>query len=263
VLAASLTAAAQTTRSYTVLGQHSTLRETGGFAGVNNLYRVIGGFELTTAGSGWIGSGTASFPTAELWGSQVTDGPSIAANPSPSNVLDVDDLLNFTELYGEGLPVAGPYDAYRFTGYLGNSDATSPLEHGPTVEFLGIVVGPYFYLRGGTLPQGGSADFFDYSLRMIARTGGSADANGDGVVNAADYTVIRDSLPNSSLVANLASDDPLALWQTQYGESMPSLAALDSMLLSAASGATAIPEPGALALILVASVGSIARRRLE
>ncbi|MGL4512687.1 MAG: hypothetical protein ACRCT8_06310 [Lacipirellulaceae bacterium] len=242
----------QTVRSYTVLSRNSTLVETGGFAGVSNTYRVSGSFDLTTSSSSWLG-GTAKFSTAELWGALISDKPSIAANdPTPSIVIDVDDTLNLEELVGVGLPVAGPYDAYRFTGFLGNSDAASPLEHGSSIQLLGIVFGPWIYVRGGTLAPAGSADFFDYNLRMVARTGDWADANGDGVVNAADYTAIRDGMGGGPAAVSAGSDDPLALWAAQYGQSIPSTATFDAMLATASSGATAIPEPATLALVLLA-----------
>ncbi|MGL4514721.1 MAG: hypothetical protein ACRCT8_16660 [Lacipirellulaceae bacterium] len=82
------------------------------------------------------------------------------------------------------------------------------------------------------------------------------DFNGDGLVNAADYTTWRDALDsNNPLVdgagnANGVVDQAdYAVWVANYGNVAP-------------SSATAVPEPGAIALAGVAAVfGSLSRKR--
>ena len=79
------------------------------------------------------------------------------------------------------------------------------------------------------------------------------DYNGDGVVDAADYTVYRDSLGSS---VDLAADgnnngviDPgdYTVWQNNFG--------------ATASSATAVPEPAAAVMLAAGLAGLLARRR--
>jgi len=85
---------------YRILPRLSVLRESGGFAGIDRRYRVMGKFDLRTQVGNW--TGNASFEHAEVWGSQISDGP------VPAVVIDVDQILNLEGLGGEVLPVAAP-----------------------------------------------------------------------------------------------------------------------------------------------------------
>jgi hypothetical protein len=107
----------------------------------------------------------------------------------------------------------------------------------------------------------GSADFFEYELRMVARSRPFADFNGDGVVNAADYTVLRNSGGLSG--AGTADADDVtagagyAEWKVQFGETIPDFAAIDATMSAAAAGfgaASVVPEPTAIGLALLGGV---------
>lgn len=83
--------------------------------------------------------------------------------------------------------------------------------------------------------------------RLVGLTG---DFNGDGTVDAADYTVWRDNLGTFDRLSN---DDGLGvpigsdhydLWKTNYGNS----------LASGSAGSAEVPEPGAILLLAVSMV---------
>lgn len=88
------------------------------------------------------------------------------------------------------------------------------------------------------------------------------DYNGDGVIDTADYTVWRDTLGASTPLARGADGDAsgridsadLAVWRRNFGATLPT-----------AGAASAVPEPGGLASLLVGCCGAIygALRRRE
>jgi hypothetical protein len=231
---------------YRLLPRLSTLRQTGGFAGAENRYRLIGEYDFR---HGRGRDAMAAFENAEIWGSLISD------QPTPAYVLDVDEILNLEGLKGEALPVGGPFDVYRFRGVTSDES---------TVELFAAVIGPWMYLRGATEPPPGSADFFTYQLRALARSGPFADFNGDGVVDAADYVALR---RNGGAAGDESSAGAgFAEWRQQFGERAPDVEAMDAMMSAAmASAATtaAVPEPACLGLAIFACLfffGCLRRR---
>ncbi|TWT86327.1 hypothetical protein Mal64_38680 [Pseudobythopirellula maris] len=102
----------------------------------------------------------------------------------------------------------------------------------------------------------------DYESNAVVLTatavGLQGDYNGNGVVDAADFTVWRDSLGSTT---NLAADGDLSggvgpedwqVWADNFGNSLPATAA-------------GVPEPGAIAAILlgITSVSGVIRRRRQ
>jgi hypothetical protein len=227
---------------YRLVPQLSTLRQTGGFAGVNLRYRLIGEYDLS---HGLRPNSPAGFENAGIWGSLISD------LPTPAVVLDVDEVLNFEGLVGKKLPSFGPLDLYQFRGQLG--DESSVMLHA-------AVLGRWMYLRGVTQPPPGSADFFEYQINAVARAARPfADFDGNGVVDAADYVAARKSIGG---VAS-AADDARAIgatlddWRQQFGESIPDLTSMERAISAAAASAglaTAVPEPAGLALAVTASL---------
>lgn len=226
-------------RHFHIVPRLSRLGITGGFAGVNERYRLIGEYDFASGydhGDPW--GGFASFENAEVWGSLISDLPTIAI------VLDVDERLNLEGLKGERLPVAAPFDVFKFTGQTSD---------GSDLTLFASVLGPWMYVRGGSFPPQGGADFFDYHLRMVARSRPFADMNDDGVVDLADYTVLRDSLGGAS--ASAAVDGiGVSEWRTQFGEQVPDFGTVDAIADAAfaksGSGTAAVPEPSAIVLVL-------------
>ncbi|MEX2168040.1 MAG: hypothetical protein WD851_01905 [Pirellulales bacterium] len=229
-------------KHFQIVPRLSTLGITGGFAGVHERYRLIGeydfhyGFHHDT-----IPRSFASFENAEVWGSIISDLPTIAI------VLDVDERLNLEGLKGEQLPVAAPFDVYKFTG---------PTSDGSDLTLFAAVRGPWMYVRGGSQPPQGGADFFDYHLRMVARSRPFADFNDDGVVDLADYTVLRDSQA-SATASGAIGGTGWSDWQSQFGERVPDFGALDDVADAAFAGAAsgvAVPELSSVVLMLLGAL---------
>jgi hypothetical protein len=77
----------------------------------------------------------------------------------------------------------------------------------------------------------------------------AGDFNGDGAVNSADYSVWRNGL------GSIYTQADYAIWKAHFGETAG----------SGALSSAAVPEPGSLMLVGLASVGaiSLARRRAK
>lgn len=113
-------------------------------------------------------------------------------------------------------------------------------------------------------PQGTSEQLTDSQISTVFSATNFAkllpvvlagDYNGDGTVNAADYTVWRNTRNSTT---NLAADGDGSgtvntadynFWKTRFGNS------------GSGSGAGAVPEPGSVALALVAGLALVAMRR--
>lgn len=221
---------AQILDHYRLLPRHSTLQQTGGIAGFDFKYRLIGEYDFARGPSL---SSPVKFKDAEIWGSQIAD------HPVPAMVLDVDQILNLEGLTGHKLVVAIPGDVYQFKG--NTSDGSS-------VSLLATVIGPWMYLRGNTQPPPGSADFFSYRVQALARSRPFADFNDDGVVNGADYVSYRDS--GGAGASSITAGAGLAEWRQQFGETVPDIAKMDLMLTAALGSGGAVPEPSSCILVL-------------
>ena len=106
----------------------------------------------------------------------------------------------------------------------------------------------------GALSDGGEIVWFE--LAIVEPPIG--DFNRDGVVDAADYPVWRDSegLTGPGLVADANNDQIVdaadyALWRENFGSSIASLA----------STADAVPEPGAITVLLLTCAVMLSRNR--
>lgn len=201
---------AQTT-NYQIVPHFSTLNRQGGFAGFNDFYLLTGDFDFAVQSTQ-----SASFENSEIWGSLISDQPTIAI------VQPIHDWLNFDDLQGTLLPTGAPFDVYQFTGMTYD---------GSDFTLNAAVVGPWMYFRGDSMAPSGGADFFYYDIQMLARTSAFADPNEDGTVDPADYTLFRDAQDNAGY----------QIWQDQFGESVPDMAAIDAMMDSAL--ASVVPEP--------------------
>jgi hypothetical protein len=225
---------------YRVLPRFSTVHQTGGIAGFDIRYRLMGAYDLVhgVAASTNTAGTRAKFANADIWGNPISDGP------VPAIVLDVDEVLNLERLKGESLPVAAPFDVYRFTGETSD---------GSSVNLFASVIGPWMYLRGGTQPPPGSADFFKYQVQWLARSRPFADFNDDGRVDAADFVLRRkaDAAGTTFSPDDISSGAGIDDWRLQFGETVPDLAAMDRQLSVALGSGSAIPEPTSAALLTI------------
>jgi hypothetical protein len=221
---------------YRLVPRLSTLHQTGGFGGFDLRYRLLGDYGFAH-GTSW--TADAKFVDAEIWGSLISDGP------TPAYVIDVDQILNLEGLQGKALPVAAPFPVYQFQGHTSD---------GSSVNLFASVLGPWMYLRGATQPPPGSADYFTYQLRALARSGPFADMNSDGVVDASDYALLRKS--GFARGSDVSAGVSFADWRQQFGETVPDLNAMDAVINAALGGGVAVssvPEPASWGLAIYAS----------
>lgn len=241
--------------NYRILPRVSSFTQTGGFAGVRERYHVEGGYGFATT---W-DYDFDTRPTGIARVAWFVDADVRAPlGPHARGFYDVDQLLNLEGLRGKLLPqplAFTPFEVYRFRGHINDSDATSPLEQS-TIDLFAVTYGPWMYLHGDTTPPVGSADYFEYELRALARTRPWADMNGDDRVDAADYTLLRDGEAASGVVRG--PDHPtIADWQSQFGQRVPDLELFQLAIRTALAQQPApasVPEPaaGVLALLAVA-----------
>lgn len=213
---------------------------------------LSGEYDLRRVDFGHAYEGRASFDNAEVWASPVCPDVCIAL----AIVFDADEILNLEGLHGEQLPVLAPFDIYHFTGTVQN---------GSPIDLYAAVLGPWMYVRGQTRPAPDSADARGLSVHWLARTSPFADFNGDSVVDAADYVLLRNAetsgLGSEEGMAGVSYED----WRHQFGETIPDLALMEATL-SAASGTVlapaGVPEPTtALAAVVGVVILAIRRRR--
>lgn len=250
--------------SYRVLPGRSTFTQTGGFAGVENHYRVRGNYDFLRE---WRG-GTPDEPYR--LGARFADADLRAplGDLLPA-FIDVDETLALESLRGELLaqPFAfTPFEVFRFEGIINDGAPASPLESS-TIELFAVTLGPWMYLRGETTPRPWMADFFEYEIRALARSGpwgGFPDWNTDGVIDAADYTAMRD-IANSPVQHDSDFDGLAAAgeWRAAFGQRAPDFRQFENAIASALSqqgGAQAVPEPTTILLALLALTPALRSR---
>jgi hypothetical protein len=229
-----------TVDTYRFLPRVSVLHQTGGIAGVDQRFRVRGTFDFRIEQSP-----LAVFPP--LFNAFFENVDAWASHPVLDYVLDVEETFNLEDLVGgQRLDRPRRPNLFHFEGEI---------EDGSSVDLHVLTLGPWLYMRGGTTPPEGSADFFEYDIRAIARRAPSGDFHGDGEVTAAD---LAEWAKRPDRTGNGFLD-----WQRNLGDA-PSVDELDAELNAALSAAvSAVPEPGAAGLLIVAAcaLGSIARRR--
>jgi hypothetical protein len=233
---------------YQFLPRASVLNQSGGFAGVDINWRVRGTFDFSITQSPLAISPPfhyAEFENVEAWG----------AHPHRDELLDLNDALNLEAIIGgQTIYPQQPPRAFTFHGTTGD---------GSSVRLQAIMEGPWFYLRGGTTPPPGSADYFKFTIRAMARRTPVADLNDDGVVDR------NDAASWSTQFGSPLSGADFLEWQRQLGEAAPSVASMDAALdaaiaASANSAATTVPEPGAMiiaAIAMIVSGGQLRRKR--
>jgi hypothetical protein len=108
---------------------------------------------------------------------------------------------------------------------------------------------------GNTATISGANFIVNPMLRIIGGIGG--DYNGNGIVDAADYSVWRDHLGQPFQLQNEGPDTPgevtaedYDFWKANFGLGSPGSASGGTM---GGPGSLPVPEPGALVLLLGAS----------
>jgi hypothetical protein len=118
----------------------------------------------------------------------------------------------------------------------------------------GFTTGPFVTENTFVYVTGTPSGQTGFYLLDLSATEVAGDYNADGVVDAADYTVWRDTLGQSG--ANLAADgdgdeavdaDDFNVWKTKFGQ---------SGVGGAVGQSASVPEPATVAMVLFALVMS-------
>lgn len=227
------------TRHYEFVPRLSTLVRTGGFGGFHDRYFVRGEYDFSVAPSP-----LAIFPP--IYNGDFSNVEAAGVHPIKDEVIDLDDAFNLSGLTGS-TRYRGPRNVFRFNGTT---------DDGSRVNLWAAQIGPWMLMRGATKPPEGSADFFEYSIRAVARTRPSADLNGDGKVDVDDLRLWQER-PD-----RLGGD--FVEWQRQLGEQPPIAemdAEIDAAVAAAGASLSAIPEPGSMVLAALAGVALVSARR--
>lgn len=235
---------------YHIVPGRSVFLQTGGFAGIEQRYRLRGEYDFLRLWEGGTPDerlrSTARFDNADV---RAPLGPMLPA------FIDVDHLLNLEGLRGRLLPLGAPFDVYKFEGRINDHGGDTPDEFSSSIDMYAALVGPWMFLYGETTPPVGSADFFEYEIRALARTGRPwADLNEDGAVDASEYAWWREGRGERR-------DVTFADLRSQYGETPPDMDLLAAMLTSALQSAVATPEPTSIALMFFSACFGVCRRQ--
>ncbi len=246
---------------YRIVPRKSTLIQSGGFTGQTSRYRVQGQYDFLQLWTG--GTPTDPYQRVAQFDNANVYAPLGAMLPA---FYDVGNLFNLEGLDGKLLPLGAPFDVYHFQGPGNTSDAASPLEQS-SVDLYAAIHGRWMYLYGETTPPPYSADYPVYQLQALAYQGRWADWNSDGVIDVADYTVMRDQQESFAASDSTGADYDWATafddWRAQFGEREPDADAMFASLSTAMASSTAltIPEPSCLMLLALGATAIVARRR--
>lgn len=191
------------------------------------------------------------------WGSKAgfTNVEAWAAHPILDFILPLDQVFNMSGLEGWQLPVLGPFDAYQFEGLN---------EQGAKVDLFATVIGPWFYLRGGTTPPEGSPELSTFTLNAIARSRPYADFDDSGVIDDLDLSRWQEyygqRAPNSQDITHLGDADgdqhiaggDFLIWQRQRGEMAPPAYVVPNFAI--------VPEPATWSLCVCLLTAPLLRR---
>jgi len=242
------------TKSYRFIPRLSTLHQTGGFAGFDTEFTVMGTYDFVVEPAATQTSARqARFTNVDAW----------ASHPFLAYVLLLDDTLNLSRLAGR--QVLSDFPGLSLFEFRGEDHQGAPLAlHVATLN-------RWMYVRGQN--DAPCCDFFDYTLRAVARQTPSADFDNDGAVGYLDLQVWEENFGagegSTSALSTIEGSDFLR-WQREVGDEAPSLEAFDALVTSALaaaydshSAAAHVPEPaGMLLLVMDVLVTCIGRVKL-
>ena len=232
-------------RNYRFLPRHSVLHVQGGFGGFDIDANVEGHFAF-------VNGYRIEFPNIKSYAA-FRHVDAVAINPTDFGPysFDLDATLNLSGLEGEQLPVAAPFDVFKFRGHEGQE---APM------DLTVIRLGRWLYMRGSN--DAPCCDFFDYEIEAIARQIPYADFTRDDYIDRRDLIAWirsfgRDGHGDSDNDLDSDGGDFLN-WQRGYGEEMPSMEMFASLAAISAQQAalSAVPEPGTVALLTVIAICS-------
>ncbi len=170
--------------------------------------------------------------------------------------VDTEFELSTTSI-GYQTPISGSFELARLVVPIGAGVSVADMMGAVTAESVsfireGVVVGT---LSGAvaSVPEAGAIAFWSALTGCLLTARSRGDYNGDGRVDAADYTVWRDSLGSTTDLAADGNDDQAvgegdyAVWSEGYG-------------VATGDQAQSTPEPSTLASLLAGLLGCLRRR---
>lgn len=232
-------------RNFRLLPRHSTLTQTGGFAGVNVTYNLSGRFGLVTGYE-------SGFTCA-----------AIGCPPPPlipkADFIDVaiKALLNHPAVDAAPIPLERFVDLESLNGtfhdpnrliFRGEDNQNAPFKLSANIS------GRIIHLVGRN--DAPCCDFFNYKIDAYAHLAPFADFNSDGSVDAADYAILRNHQGMTSGATLEQGDadgdgdvdhDDYAAWKHDLGFVLDDMLLFDQPTLQ-----LAVPEPATLVLTAIA-----------
>lgn len=212
--------------------------------------------DLTSTQAAWADGGAINFIPVSNWGALNNGG-------------DVVGLWNDAVSYGTDF-AAGDTVTNAVTGVVYTSSSPWPADNGTDSMYLtnlgadpllpaswsrsrGTVDDPHGFLASDVFSPGGTPDNKGLDIGSPGLFSGvilptlAGDYNGDGVVNAADYTVWRDGHPLANETVSLGVNDSAdyLVWKNSFG----------NMASTGTFASESIPEPGSQLMLLFAILG--------
>lgn len=222
---------------------------------------------VTVTGGVLAGTGMAAGAVTIQAGGRLAPGASIGTltvgslNLAASSILDFElntvagadtsDRVNITA--NNGLVINGGVLNLTNTGSMTGGTYT-------LLDYVGTFTGSVSSLAFGVVPSGYSYSLIDNTaattIDLVVTPQLPSDYNSDGAVDAADYTLWRD---NVGAPAGTLPNDPtgVAIGSAQYDLWVANFAAAGSGL----AATTAVPEPAAMASVLLLAMGGFIARR--
>jgi Dockerin type I domain/PEP-CTERM motif len=237
-------------REYRFISDKSTVEVTGGFAGVDWPFNILGTFGLAK-GYNYITSGPTDHamlePFAEFTNVKAILFDPRRASPMPSPGSDLDKTLNLSGLSGS---FTVPNDLF-FIGADGQGQA---------LRLEAALSGRRLHLTGGTSDPI-CCDFFNYRVDAWATQLPWADFDSNGIVEAADLTIWQQHFGSTVDVGTngdangdgIVDASDYTVWRDQLGQSEA----------FSAGGGAGVPEPGTMLLVMVGTAALAVWRRLD
>jgi hypothetical protein len=229
-------------RHYSFIPSRSTLEVTGGFAGLELTFFPHGDFGLVTgyrSEDSCLAIGVCP-PPDHIPYAQFVDVEAWLVPDSPlTYIWWLDETLNFSGLHG-----TFHHDNPERLLFHGEEGQGHPFRLEATVH------GRFLHLVGENDPD--CCDFFHYKLDALAVLKPHGDLNRDDVIDAADFVLWRKSG---------GAHEEYTAWRSEFGTNLASEAAAAVASHTGALHSTAVPEPAALSLVILAALTLAPARR--
>jgi predicted esterase len=182
---------------------------------------------------------------------------SLEVEPAPGGGAQLQVTAGTTTGSYDGIDL---YDENGLFAQLGPGSGTQEVPYMPSEEGNHTLIAVIQYTYEAETHY---ASMYTTYAAPLAPLGLTGDYNGNGIIDAADYSVWRDALTASATsllndpTPGVVDESDFVYWRDHFGD-------VFGGGYGAASGAAAVPEPASLQLLLIAIVlSAIARRETE